>query len=130
LIYLSAVTSTLAGLEVDLFGSLVVRVDGNAVDGLPRKARALLAFLAMHQGKVLLREQLADLLWSESETRLALQGVRNSLVAIGKKLGRPSSFVCADARTVELQGAEVDLVRFSDLARSHELPELEQAGAL
>jgi DNA-binding SARP family transcriptional activator/Tfp pilus assembly protein PilF/TolB-like protein len=123
------VDRTLAELNIDLFGSLVVRLDGSKVEGLPRKACALLAYLATHQGEALSREQLADLLWPEKETRLALKGVRNALVAIGKKLGRPNDFIYADARTVELRAAEVDLVRFADLARSANASDLEEAAA-
>jgi DNA-binding SARP family transcriptional activator len=124
------VDRTLKKLQIDLFGSLVVRIDGYVVDGLPRKARALLAYLATHQGEVLLREQLADLLWPERETRLALKGVRNALVVISKRLGRPNALLHATARTVELQSAEVDLVRFADLARSHDAWDLEEARTL
>jgi DNA-binding SARP family transcriptional activator/TolB-like protein len=124
------VDRTLAELKIDLFGRLVIRIDGRELDGLPRKARALLAYLAMHQRQEVPREQLADLLWPENETRLALKGLRNSLVAIGKTLGRPNAFLRANARIVELRGAEVDLVRFADLARSSDASALDDASTL
>jgi len=124
------VDGALSSLNIDLFGSLVVRIDDRKIDGLPRKAGALLAYLAMHQGDVLLREQLGDLFWPDRVTRLSLQGVRNSLAAIGQKLGQSNDLLRVTARTVELRVAEVDLVRFADLAQSHRVSDLEAASML
>jgi DNA-binding SARP family transcriptional activator len=50
-------------LTIHVLGPLVIESNGCRLDKLPKKARALLAFLAAQNGEAVSRERLADLLW-------------------------------------------------------------------
>src|SRR5208283_2579221 len=87
-------------LEIKLLGRF--RHSGSH-DDLPKKAQALLAYLAMNRGHAIPRDQLADLLWSTSGPEQGRQSLRQSLATVRRALG-------ADARDlVETVGADVQL---------------------
>ena len=118
-------------LEIELLGPF--RHSGSYED-LPKKAQALLAYLAMNRGRAIPRDQLADLLWSTSGPEQGRQSLRQSLAAVRRALG-------ADARgVVETVGADVllaasgaidiDVRRFETLAQSTAIADLAAANEL
>jgi len=50
-------------LSISILGSLLIESNECRFERLPKKARALLAFLAVQGGQAVSRERLADLLW-------------------------------------------------------------------
>src|SRR5580704_14391079 len=95
-------------LEIGLLGRIRFG-DGN-IDKLPKKAQALLAYLAMNRGRAIPRDRLADLLWSTSGPEQGRQSLRQSLAAVRRALG-------ADARDlIETVGAAAQrLIAFDPL---------------
>ena len=50
-------------LSINILGSLTIESNDSRLGKLPKKARALLAYLAAQGGQTVSRERLADLLW-------------------------------------------------------------------
>ena len=48
-------------LSINILGSLVIESDDSRLGKVPKKARALLAYLAAQGGQMVSRERLADL---------------------------------------------------------------------
>ena len=105
-------TST-APPSLSVLGSFALHVDGREVTGLPRKAQALLAYLALQPDRRVSRELLADLLWTESGHGQSRHSLRQLLVALrrtpagaliragGGKLWIGSGALPVDALTLE-----------------------------
>ena len=54
------------GFELRLFGGFESRgTDGQSLAVAPRKARALLAYLGCHRGKLVTRDFLSTLIWGD-----------------------------------------------------------------
>src|SRR5689334_5607699 len=81
-------TAPLAGpLDLHLLGEVTLRKGGQPLAGLPsRKAEALLIYLACTRRPVA-REVLADLLWDDRPTDLALSNLRTILSSLRKLVG-------------------------------------------
>ncbi len=67
-------------------------------DDLPRKARALLAYLVVKQGVSLAREALAGMFWGERAEEQARASLRQTLSLIRKPLGGHSDRVLVTSR--------------------------------
>src|SRR5579872_2941490 len=112
---------TNTSLAVQLFGPLQVVIDG---EPMPRaRTRAvewLVALLVLRQGRSVDRAWLAGTLWPDSEESQALHNLRNALVllrkALGTQAGRLQS-IGRDALTLDVGGAEVDLLLFDRFMR-------------
>src|SRR5271169_928007 len=118
-------------LTIHLLGSLVIKSDGCRLDKLPKKARALLAFLAAQNGEAVSRERLADLLWPYQGSEQGRHSLRNCLLELRKALGRGSaSDLAADFANCRIADATVDLDGFERLSRSHDRGELQTAADL
>ncbi len=119
-------------LEIRLFGGF--RLGDGSHDGLPRKARALLAHLAMNPGKAIPRERLADLLWSTSGPEQARQSLRQSLAAVRRVFEQtsrnPIVTIGPDVMLEPSDAVEVDAHRFEALARSNAPADLAGASEL
>jgi TolB-like protein/DNA-binding SARP family transcriptional activator/Tfp pilus assembly protein PilF len=96
-----------------------------------RKARALLAYLAMSAGQAATREQLAALLWSNCSDQQARQSLRQSLLLLRKDLPR-ADFISSNSETVRLQEAQwrVDALEFEELAKSTLPHDLDRAAKM
>src|SRR5215510_9210169 len=105
-------------LSINLLGPLVIKSDECRLDKLPKKARALLAFLAAQRGQAVSRERLADLLWPYQGSEQSRHSLRNCLLELRKAL-RPEAaqYLVCDFAHCRLRDAEVDLDRFERLAR-------------
>lgn len=111
------------------FGGSEVRLSDGAVSGLAKKSQALLAFLAMEDGRPAARERVAALLWGNMGDERARHNLRQALSQIRRLIG-PA--VRSDGDTLRLDtslcAADVSaLVRSKDC---HDIPALKEALAL
>jgi TolB-like protein/Tfp pilus assembly protein PilF len=97
---------------------------------LPKKARALLAYLAMQKGRSIPREHLAVLLWGDSRDEQARRSLRECLMVVRAALG--AEVLASKTSTVRLDPdrVEIDVQRFEELSRSTKLGDLRAAGEL
>jgi DNA-binding SARP family transcriptional activator len=121
-------------LEITLFGPFHARVNGRALPRLrSRKGHGLLALLTLRAGRALDRAWLAGSLWPDSSDPQALANLRNTLKdlrhALGPEAGRLRS-PTTRTLTLDLSGAEVDVLAFDAAITRGDLPSLEQAVAL
>jgi DNA-binding SARP family transcriptional activator/TolB-like protein len=94
-----------------------------------RKARALLAFLAMKPDYRARREELATLFWGDNPDALARHSLRQCLISLRQDLCLASEILVVDREAIGLrtQFVSVDARRFMSLARSAAPDELAQA---
>ena len=101
------------------FRPLVIESDNCRLGKVPKKARALLAFLAAQRGQTVSRERLADLLWPYQGSGQARHGLRNCLLELRKALGHSATeHLVADFANCRLQTIVADLQNFERLSRS------------
>jgi DNA-binding SARP family transcriptional activator len=73
-------------LEIRLFGGCEIRFGADAVDPATKKARALLAYLALSPDRPQPREKLQDLFWSQSGKAQAQASLRQTLFLLKRSL--------------------------------------------
>lgn len=118
-------------LSMGILGPLVIEVDGKPLGKTPRKARALLAYLAAQNCRAVSRERLADLLWPYQGTDQARHSLRNCLLELRKALkASADAHLGTDFSSCRVHAAEVDLDRFDRLARSQQPDDLRAAAEL
>jgi DNA-binding SARP family transcriptional activator len=118
-------------LTIQVLGPLVIESNGCRLDKLPKKARALLAFLAAQNGEAVSRERLADLLWPYQGSEQGRHSLRNCLLELRKALGRgAASDLEGDFANCRIENAIVDLDDFERLSRSQDRGELHMAADL
>ena len=100
--------SSTRSLSLSVLGPFVLRANGREVTGLPRKAQALLAFLALQPDRKIPREVVADLLWTHSGPDQARHSLRQTLVALRKTPAANLVSANADALWIEVDAVEVD----------------------
>ena len=121
-------------LALDLLGAFELkRADGQLLR-LPKKAQALLAYLALQKGRPIPREQLATLLWGNSATEQARQSLRQCLAALRNALGAEASeSIVADTASVLLAPSEllaIDVAAFEAACQSKTVADMQRASAL
>ena len=121
-------------LELSLLGGFDVRTARGESIALPtRKARALLAYLALHPGQAVSRESLTALLWSDRAEPQANNSLSQAVSAIRKALAgvEPAPLV-VEPDSLKLVGdaAEVDVLAFVELAQSADPAALDRAESL
>ncbi|HSG65269.1 MAG TPA: BTAD domain-containing putative transcriptional regulator, partial [Gammaproteobacteria bacterium] len=101
----------MAILRLELIGGCELRTpSGQPLKLTARKARALLAFLALQDGAPQSRERLAALLWEDADTELARTSLRQALSAIRRALPESGrSALHADALQIALDPDELDV---------------------
>ena len=112
--------------EAEGMPSLTVRISS-------RKARALIAYLAMHPEHRASREQLADLLWGNRFDAQARQSLRQGLVSLRRELETwAPRLLVAQNETVGLDARffTADALEFAVLGESADPAVLERAAAL
>src|SRR5262245_8851517 len=106
----------MAALDIRLFGPLRVLLDGAPMPRLrTRSVEWLLALLVLRHGRAVDRSWLAGTLWPESDSRQALHNLRDALFHLRKPLGSEGERIQSPARdtlTLDLEGAEADVLRF------------------
>ncbi len=118
-------------LSIGVLGPLVIERDDCRLGKVPKKARALLGYLAAQGGQAVSRERLADLLWPYQGSEQARHSLRNCLLELRKALGPSGArHLVADFANCRIQDVVVDLDRFERLSRSPNRPELQGAAEL
>src|SRR5438132_5381380 len=113
-------------LSINILGSLVIESDDSRLGKVPKKARALLAYLAAQGGQAVSRERLADLIWPYQGSEQARHSLRNCLLELRKAL-RPEAaqYLVCDFADCSLRDVAVDLDRCERLAREPQRSELQ-----
>src|SRR6516164_1147122 len=118
-------------LTIGLLGALEIESDDCRLGKVPKKARALLGFLAAQGGQAVSRERLADLLWPYQGSDQARHSLRNCLLELRKALGpQAGAYLITDFASCRVQDTIVDLDRFERLSRSRQQAELQTAADL
>ena len=106
-------------VEIFLLGPLLIRVNGEEIAPLPRKARALLAYLVIRRGVAVPRETIMGLLWGERGDDQARASLRQTLSLIRKALGPVAG---------DLIGSDRESVTFAESGYCIDLGAIEQLG--
>ncbi len=118
-------------LLIGLLGPLVIEHDEHRLGKVPRKARALMAYLAAQGGRPVSRERLSDLLWPYQGSDQARHSLRNCLLELRKALGQGAgTYLAAEFANCRLQDIETDVDQFEQLSRSKDRSELAAAAEL
>jgi DNA-binding SARP family transcriptional activator len=119
-------------LQLSLLGGFSARLDDESMT-LPRKAQALLAYLAVVSGTSQPRDKLAALLWPETGEEQARHSLRQTLVSIKKAIGPDSEqFLVVEGDDLGLvdENVTTDVVVFERLLSEGSLASLADAGEL
>jgi TolB-like protein len=101
----------MAGLRIALLGGLEI-AGGETTDRalLTRKAKALVAYLALQGARGQSREKLAELLWGDSAEEQARANLRQTLSLVRKALnGDGAAYLVTDGDRISLAGRDIDL---------------------
>jgi len=122
----------MARLTLRLLGGFEARLDAGPPIQFPtKKARALLAYLAISRGRAHSRDDIANLLWSTRGDEQARGSLRRTLSDLRKSLGNADCLIAdGDALSLGPAGIAVDVAAFERLARSGTLAALTEADAL
>lgn len=123
----------MSNLKLSLLGGLEIGGELAAGSPLTRKARALLAYLALRSGHSQSREKLAALFWGQTADPQARTNLRQTLSALRKALSSGSGahlLTEGDHVALDLNGIVVDVARFEELVAGSTPEDLEQAVAL
>jgi len=107
-------------LEVQLLGGFAVQAEGAAVTGFEsRKARAVLAQLALQSPRPVSRDRLAQMFWPDLESEGARRNLRQVVFNLRTALGRAARSMVVDPQEVRLAaaGVAVDALQFEVAAR-------------
>lgn len=102
---------------------------GTPIQLPPKKARALLAYLALTEPRPQPRDKLAALLWEDSSDSQARTSLRQALSAIRRSLEAAEALLDADAETVWLKrdGLLIDAEQFQQCAAAASVERLREA---
>jgi DNA-binding SARP family transcriptional activator len=120
-------------LSVALLGGFEARLSGGERISLPtRKARALLAYLAVNAGRPQPRDKLSTLLWGETARAQARGSLRQSLAALRKSLeAAPTTLLITEnAIALDADLVDVDVSTFERFAGDSAPEALENAARL
>jgi len=118
-------------LSIGLLGPMVIESSDHRVGPMPKKARALLGFLAAQRGQTVSRERLADLLWPLQKSKEALHSLRNCLLELRRTFGSSGAgYIPIDHANCRIADTVVDLDRFEQLSRSQHPSALQAAADL
>ena len=127
-------TSTVADLEISLFGGLRVRCGTDEHIEIPgRKDCALLGYLAVSRGVPCSREKLATLLWGNSGDRQARDSLKQALLRLRRSFSLVFSMPLVTNRqsvTLDRDSVTVDVGAFEQLLGDATPEALERAIAL
>ena len=116
-------------LEIRLFGAPEILVDGSPIRVDTRKAVAILVVLAT-DGRPYARDELAALLWPDSDDAAARGALRRTLSVMRTAMGE--SLLTVDRARVDIvrERTTIDLAELERLATSESVPDLAGAAAL
>ena len=116
--------------KLTLFGGFDLTSSGHAAVNISaKKAKALLAYLALQPNKAHQRETLATLLWEECSSSQARQSLRQTLSALRKVLVNGESMIEGDQQSVFLlkDRVEIDVLNFDALCKLEDKASLQNA---
>ncbi|MFQ5973357.1 MAG: BTAD domain-containing putative transcriptional regulator [Alphaproteobacteria bacterium] len=124
----------MAGLKLSLFGGFAACLSsGQSISLSRRKAKALLAYLALHQGRPQSREKIAGLLWGDRDEAHARASLRQVLMILRRSLPRR----CLNAATLSGEellvargGVAVDVIDFRKAIAEGTMAAFERAADL
>ncbi len=124
----------MTGLTLRLLGPFEAKLsDGNPIEVTAKKAKALLAYLALAGGRQVSRDKLAGLLWEFSGDEQARTSLRQTLTLLRKSLA-PIGTAClvskGDTLTIRPEDVSIDASDFETLVSDAKPEALEQANAL
>src|SRR5690349_13798290 len=120
-------------LSLGLLGHFEARLGQTPVPALPKKAQALLAYLALESATPKSRSELATLLWGDTGDDQALQSLRKALSVLRQSLGPDAdTMLVVQDGGVGLNRANVtiDAVEFERLTRTGQPESLAAAVAM
>jgi DNA-binding SARP family transcriptional activator/TolB-like protein/Tfp pilus assembly protein PilF len=117
-------------LSIGILGPIGIDSPDVSLGKLPKKARALLAYLAADGGQAVSRERLADLLWPYQGSEQARHSLRNCLLELRKALGGAAHHLVGEFAQCRIEDVSVDLDRFERLSRSSQTSDLQAAADL
>jgi DNA-binding SARP family transcriptional activator len=103
-------------VEFRLLGPLEVEQDSRNLAVGGRRERALLAILLLHANTVVPRERLIDALWGEHPPEKAANSLQVAVHALRKVLGADRIDTRGTGYLLRIEGRELDLHRFTELA--------------
>jgi DNA-binding SARP family transcriptional activator/TolB-like protein len=127
--------SRLNGVSIRLLGMFAIEASiGRAIPMALRskKARAVVAWLAMKPDYQARRAELATLLWGDNPDMLARQSLRQCLISLRQDLSVAAEIITVDREMIGLRAelVSVDARTFVSLARSANPDDLAQAAEL
>jgi TolB-like protein/Flp pilus assembly protein TadD len=121
-------------LRLKVLGGFEARIGpGEPLDIATRKARALLAYLALPLGRTHARDKLTGLLWSDRGDEQARNSLRQALTELGRILTgiEPTPLIKGrDTLSLDPEAVEVDAMLFERLATSPDAGDLRRAAAM
>ena len=120
----------MTGPHLYLLGGFDFAGVGAAVPAFSRKARAMVAYLALQSGHSQSREKLATLLWGVNSETQARMSLRQAVSAVRKAMqssGGGRFLTDGDNIALHLDGLDFDVARFEALVASSAPEDLEQA---
>jgi len=118
-------------LQIRLLGGMNLTLDGKTLTRLgTQKARALLAYLVMHPGQMLPREQIATLLWGDSPDERARHSLRQAIHTLRQAL---ADYFLVEPDRLAFNSASdywLDAEVFASLCAEPTIEHLTQAAAL
>lgn len=118
-----------AGLRVSVLGDFSLQLDNRPIPSIPRKGRALLAYLAVEESPTVQRDALADLLWSDRGADQARHSLRQLLLVLRREL--PGLLTGSD-NSVALDSTRIscDFQEWRALAAASDRADLARAATL
>lgn len=115
-----------------LLGSFELRIWGREVTSLPKKACALLAYLALQDGRPAPRDAVADLLWTDRGAEQARHSLRQTLLVLRRTLREAGEVIESGERSLRFVPGIVasDYDSFRHLINSSERGELSELARL
>src|SRR5262244_2589978 len=121
----------MAKLRLMILGGFEARTDSGLSLAIPRKkARMLLAYLAMHPKQTHLRDKLATLLWAAAPAHQARLSLRHALFARRQALPFDPTVLDGDCVTFAADAVTADVTEFEQLVRHDDPEALERSAAL
>ncbi|MGX5850199.1 alpha/beta fold hydrolase [Mesorhizobium sp. PL10] len=120
----------MTGPYLHLLGGFDFAGAGAEVPAISRKARAMVAYLALQSGHSQSREKLATLLWginSEAQARMSLRQAVSSVRKAMQACGAGHFLTDSDSVALHLDGLDFDVARFEALVGSSAPEDLELA---
>jgi DNA-binding SARP family transcriptional activator/TolB-like protein len=103
-------------VSLSIFGGFNLRVEGQKAPVLPRKARALLAFLAVQREQPVTREFVGELLWSDRGNEQVRHSLRQTLAVLRKSVGEQELVIGRDGALALGNGIQTDVSHLLELS--------------